>query len=82
MLREVADRVEYDEAGNEVVLERNPSYWDAAAVKLGQKVEIKVPALGERQFSGKVAQGNKAAASEAYAIVMEQERKAMEAHHV
>ncbi len=27
---------------------------DAAAVKMGQKVEIKVPALGERQFSGKV----------------------------
>jgi cobalt-zinc-cadmium efflux system membrane fusion protein len=27
---------------------------DAAAVKMGQKVEIKVPALGERQFSGRV----------------------------
>lgn len=27
---------------------------DAAAVKPGQKVEISVPALGERQFSGKV----------------------------
>ncbi len=27
---------------------------DAAAVKMGQKVEISVPALGQRQFSGKV----------------------------
>jgi pyruvate ferredoxin oxidoreductase gamma subunit len=35
----------------------------------------------EQKFSGTVAKGNKAAAREAYDIVMEQERKAEEIHH-
>ena len=35
----------------------------------------------QQKFHGKVAQGNMDAASEAYAIVMEQERLAQEAHH-
>jgi len=35
----------------------------------------------DQKFSGKVAQGNQAAAREAYEIVMEQEKKAEETHH-
>lgn len=40
-----------------------------------------VHAAIDEKFHGAVAQGNKDAASEAYAIVMEQERLAQEAHH-
>jgi pyruvate ferredoxin oxidoreductase gamma subunit len=53
-----------------------------AFAALGGLISLEaVHAAIDEKFHGAVAQGNKAAASEAYAIVMEQERLAQETHH-
>lgn len=53
-----------------------------AFAALGGLISLEaVHAAIDQKFQGKVAQGNKDAASEAYAIVKEQEKLAGEAHH-
>ena len=52
-----------------------------AFAALGTLVSLEaVHAAIAQKFTGAVAQGNQAAATEAYGIVMEQERKAMVSH--